>query len=128
MSLQSSLQFPTRLPVPHINEREDTVEGGHEDVGRGEVQQEVVCNAPHPLVSCIGGFVMMASGIELPYCFRTAQLYNRWCIFSLSVTNIFVSFSLFLMDPGSSFMGPKQCSSFMWVVSWGFGWAVMEDL
>ena len=29
------LQFPIILPVTHINKREDTIEGCHEDVGRG---------------------------------------------------------------------------------------------
>ena len=35
------------LPVPHVDEGEDAVEGGHEDVRHGQVQQEIVCHAPH---------------------------------------------------------------------------------
>ena len=39
------------LPVPHVDEGKDAVEGGHEDVRHGQVQQEVVGHAPHPPVS-----------------------------------------------------------------------------
>ena len=39
------------LPVPHVDEGEGAVEGGHEDVRHGQVQQEVVGHAPHPAVS-----------------------------------------------------------------------------
>ena len=38
------------LPVPHVDKREDAVEGGHEDVCHGQVQQEVVGHAPHAAV------------------------------------------------------------------------------
>ena len=38
------------LPVPHVDEGEDAVEGGHEDVRHGQVQQEIVCHAPHTTV------------------------------------------------------------------------------
>ena len=34
-------------PVPHVDEGEGSVQGGHEDVGEGEVEQEVVCHTPH---------------------------------------------------------------------------------
>ena len=35
------------LPVPHVDEGEDAVEGGHEDVRHGQVQQVVIGHAPH---------------------------------------------------------------------------------
>ena len=35
------------LPVPHVDEGEDTVEGGHQHVSHGQVQQEVVGHTPH---------------------------------------------------------------------------------
>ena len=38
------------LPVPHVDKGEDAVEGGHEDVRHGQVQQEVVGHAPHAAV------------------------------------------------------------------------------
>ena len=38
------------LPVPHVDKGEDTVEGGHEDVRHGQVQQEVVGHTPHAAV------------------------------------------------------------------------------
>ena len=34
-------------PVPHVDEGEGGVQGGHEDVGEGEVEQEVVRHTPH---------------------------------------------------------------------------------
>ena len=34
-------------PVSHVDEGEDAVEGGHEDVSDRKVQQEVVCYTPH---------------------------------------------------------------------------------
>ena len=36
------------LPVSHVDEGEGGVESGHEDVGEGEVEQEVVGHTPHP--------------------------------------------------------------------------------
>ena len=39
------------LPVPHVDEGEGAVEGGHEDVRHGQVKQEVVGHAPHAAVS-----------------------------------------------------------------------------
>ena len=39
-------------PVSHVDEGEDAVEGGHEHVSQGEVEEEVVCNTPHSPVSC----------------------------------------------------------------------------
>jgi len=41
------------LPVPHEDEGEDAVEGGHHDVCHGEVEEVVIGGAPHPFVSCI---------------------------------------------------------------------------
>ena len=38
-------------PVPHVDEGEGSVQGGHEDVGEGEVEQEVVCHTPHSPMS-----------------------------------------------------------------------------
>ena len=35
------------LPVTHEDEREDTVEGGEENVRDGEVNEEIVGDAPH---------------------------------------------------------------------------------
>ena len=37
-------------PVSHVDEGEGGVESGHEDVGEGEVEQEVVGHAPHSSV------------------------------------------------------------------------------
>ena len=46
--------FPSKTlslsPVPHVDEAHRGVEGGHHDVGDGQVQQEVVGHAPHPTV------------------------------------------------------------------------------
>ena len=38
------------VPVPHVDEGEDAVKSGHEDVRHGQVQQEVVGHAPHAAV------------------------------------------------------------------------------
>ena len=35
-------------PVSHVDEGEGGVEGGHQEVRQGQVQQEVVRRAPHP--------------------------------------------------------------------------------
>ena len=35
------------LPVPHVDKGEDAVEGGHQDVCHGQVQQKVIGHAPH---------------------------------------------------------------------------------
>ena len=42
----------SNVPVPHVDKGEDAVEGGHEDVRYGQVQQEVVSHAPHAAVCC----------------------------------------------------------------------------
>ena len=39
-------------PVPHVDEVGDTVEGRHADVRQGEVDEEVVGDAPHAAVGC----------------------------------------------------------------------------
>ena len=36
-----------QLPIPHVDEGEAGVEGGHHDVREGEIQQEVICYTPH---------------------------------------------------------------------------------
>ena len=41
-----------RPPVPHVDEVGDTVEGRHADVRQGEVDEEVVGDAPHAPVGC----------------------------------------------------------------------------
>ena len=41
----------TDVPVPHVDEGEDAVESGHEDVSQAQVYEEVVCHAPHAPVS-----------------------------------------------------------------------------
>ena len=38
-------------PVPHVDEVGDTVEGRHADVRQGEVDEEVVGDAPHAAVA-----------------------------------------------------------------------------
>ena len=36
-----------RIPVSHVDEGENAVECGHEDVCHRQVQEEVVCHTPH---------------------------------------------------------------------------------
>ena len=36
-----------QVPISHVDEWEDGVEGGHHHVSEGEVQQEVICYTPH---------------------------------------------------------------------------------
>ena len=43
-------RLDSTLPVPHVDEGEDAVECDHQDVRHGQVQQEVVSDAPHPPV------------------------------------------------------------------------------
>ena len=40
----------TDAPVPHVDEGEDAVKGGYEDVCHAQVQQKVVGHAPHATV------------------------------------------------------------------------------
>ena len=40
------------VPISHVDEGEDAVEGRHEDVRHGQVQQEIVGHTPHAAVSC----------------------------------------------------------------------------
>ena len=44
------LELKCVLPVPHVDEGDDAVESCHEDVRHGQVDQEVVCHAPHAAV------------------------------------------------------------------------------
>ena len=47
-SLTRILRVVKKLePVPHVDEGEDGVEGGHHHVGEGEIQEEVICYTPH---------------------------------------------------------------------------------
>ena len=48
-----SYKLVCHLPVPHVDGGEDTVEGGHEDISQGQVQQEIVGHAPHSAMSCL---------------------------------------------------------------------------
>ena len=50
----SLLHLPLYVPVTHVDEGEDAVEGGHKNVRRGKVHQEVVGHTPHPPVGWTG--------------------------------------------------------------------------
>ena len=50
--LQSDQNLEKQLlePVSHVDEGEDGVEGGQHHVREGEIQEEVICYAPHSAV------------------------------------------------------------------------------